>query len=146
MRDSQEKQSKIRSSKPSDIETRDKTWNVCDFYILRFKRKTGKKLARNKRVLKKNHAYLKTYQTELPEMKVIVEIKKSMARLNSRLDTAKELISKLEEQSKEIPLNVTKTWRFFFLKSEFNGLTYIYSFHWSSSKIRKNGERHYSNS
>lgn len=59
--------------------------------------------------MKKNHAYLKTYQTELPEMKVIVEIKKSMARLNSRLDTAKELISKLEEQSKEIPLNVTKT-------------------------------------
>ena len=111
MRDSQEKQSKIRSSKPSDIETRDKIWHVYDFYILRFKRKTGKKLVRNNRVLKKNHAHLKTYQTELPEMKVIVEIKKSMARLNSRLDTSKELISKLEEQSQEIPSNVTKKWR-----------------------------------
>ena len=45
-------------------------------------------------------------------MKVTVEIKKSMARLNSRLDTSKELISKLEEQPKEIPSNVTKKWRF----------------------------------
>ena len=44
-------------------------------------------------------------------MKVTVEIKKSMARLNSRLDTSKELISKLEEQPKEIPSNVTKKWR-----------------------------------
>lgn len=118
MSDSQEKQSKIRSSKPSDIETRDKIWNVYDFYILRVE-KDGKKLVRNKRVLKKNHVHLKTYQTELPEMNVIVEIKKSMARLNSRLDITKELISKLEEQSKEIPSNVTKKWRL--KKSEFNG-------------------------
>ena len=52
-------------------------------------------------------------------MNIIVEIKKSMARLNSRLDITKELISKLEEQSKEVPSNVTKKWRL--KKSEFNG-------------------------
>lgn len=51
-------------------------------------------------------AYVKKNQIQIPELKnTIVKIKNSVGRFNSRLNTAKERISELENKSEETMWN-----------------------------------------